>query len=423
MIRSVFIVTTLFLFVFKLNAQKNESRTVGNPVPYALCSDMGVESGWNVWYGAPGSTNNTNSVVPTFSVSVSPPVNVPNYYEFMITSGNAVDPCTPGIAANSPAVPVVAPGFGAHSIQLGSTAGGNLTAEQLTFDFIPSISDTNFIYTNAVFIGDAGGNHALNEIPFASIVLLDSNGDTITCSYKKFSSPTATASPGYYSSGSSCNSTNTPVVLYKPWTSYGINLSAYVGQTIKVVITNADCTQGGHHAYSYWDFSCGSNFSMFCTGLPVTICAPVDTFSNATYQWYKNGNYLTNDTNSCIISNVQHQDTLLIYVTDLSGCNYYLQYIMQDTCLMGVENNHPIYFEPEIFPNPANTLINIDLSKFPDKYAEISLLNLLGETIQSSHAEKKEVYKLDISKLPEGIYFVKLSTLSGIATRKIIISK
>lgn len=44
--------------------------------------------------------------------------------------------------------------------------------------------------------------------------------------------------------------------MWKNWSKYYVDLSNYIGQTIRIEFIAADCTQGGHLAYAYIDASC-----------------------------------------------------------------------------------------------------------------------------------------------------------------------
>lgn len=69
-----------------------------------------------------------------------------------------------------------------------------------------------------------------------------------------------------------------------------------------------------------------------------------------------------------------------------------------------------------IFPNPANSIIQIQ-SK--NQFTEISIVNVLGETVYSEvlNTTNKSV---DISTFNTGIYFIKLKSRNNISTHKII---
>jgi uncharacterized repeat protein (TIGR01451 family) len=77
----------------------------------------------------------------------------------------------------------------------------------------------------------------------------------------------------------------------------------------------------------------------------------------------------------------------------------------------------------ELYPNPTNGIINISIDN--DKYSEgrlevfNSISNLVYiEEIQSSD---KSIYKIDLSNLPKGIYFVKISNNEETNVKKVII--
>lgn len=44
-------------------------------------------------------------------------------------------------------------------------------------------------------------------------------------------------------------------VLYKPWAPVSVNLSSYLGKTIRLEFTASDCSHGGHFGYAYIDFN------------------------------------------------------------------------------------------------------------------------------------------------------------------------
>jgi hypothetical protein len=61
-----------------------------------------------------------------------------------------------------------------------------------------------------------------------------------------------------------------------------------------------------------------------------------------------------------------------------------------------------------VYPNPANTVLNIDF-KTTTKQSQLFIMNILGETV--SLVDISEKSKIDISSLPNGLYFLK--TQSG----------
>jgi hypothetical protein len=68
-----------------------------------------------------------------------------------------------------------------------------------------------------------------------------------------------------------------------------------------------------------------------------------------------------------------------------------------------------------IYPNPANTVINVELGI---KNVEIKIVDVLGNEVISTKEKN-----IDVSSLSEGVYFVQIKTNEGILTKKVIISK
>lgn len=301
--------------------QFSQLKKDGNPpVPFAACSDMGAETGWGAWQGDIGTANSG-------SQTWTPPPGAPTAPNFNLTAGAGVDPCTPGpgpcTPAPCPTIPVVAPGFGNASIQLGQQQTTGCVAEQLTYALTVTAADTNFIFAYAMVIQDAG--HSVSDQPFVDLCIRDQSGNPVPCGCFRYTG--GPSLPGFYQAACGFGT------YYKPWTIVGVNLSAYVGQTLTITILNVDCAQCGHYAHSYWDFTCkplGGSASAFCIGQPASICAPYDPAIAYTYQWYQNGNPYTGPpsaTSQCINPTPLVGDTFTVDVMQPSGCNFTMTYV------------------------------------------------------------------------------------------------
>ena len=81
----------------------------------------------------------------------------------------------------------------------------------------------------------------------------------------------------------------TDAIYYKTWTTVGINLHPYVGQTITVVVTSADCSQGGHFGYGYIDFICPSSFNAttntYCSNVTSATLTVPNIDPGMSFQW------------------------------------------------------------------------------------------------------------------------------------------
>ncbi len=101
--------------------------------------------------------------------------------------------------------------------------------------------------------------------------------------------------------------------------------------------------------------------------------------------------------------------------------------MVQDTILRTTEINdtvlsmnfiHELRNELDIFPNPTNNLLNIISSE--DSDLTFNLTNLNGEILISGKVQPSS--KVDVSDMPNGIYFLQIQGKGTLETRKIIVS-
>ena len=71
-----------------------------------------------------------------------------------------------------------------------------------------------------------------------------------------------------------------------------------------------------------------------------------------------------------------------------------------------------------VYPNPANDLLRISYNNGTINH--ISLTNSVGQIVVDEVVNAPNV-KIDISKLPKGVYFATIDTPSGTATQKVIV--
>ena len=72
-----------------------------------------------------------------------------------------------------------------------------------------------------------------------------------------------------------------------------------------------------------------------------------------------------------------------------------------------------------LFPNPADSQITISLSESFE--TDIRIFDLTGKImVYTANAPITDNYKLDISSLPSGVYFIRLSSEAGTVTKKLI---
>lgn len=138
------------------------------------------------------------------------------------------------------AVSVVAPG-GAYSCRLGNDNAGS-EAEKLTYTMNITGNNSLFVYRYAIVLEDPG--HSADAQPQFEVKILDRNGEVAdyTCGYYQVTA--AAGIPGFQS----CQN-----VVFKDWTTVGMDLSQYIGQEITVCFVVRDCAHGAHFGYAYVD--------------------------------------------------------------------------------------------------------------------------------------------------------------------------
>jgi len=77
-----------------------------------------------------------------------------------------------------------------------------------------------------------------------------------------------------------------------------------------------------------------------------------------------------------------------------------------------------------VYPNPSNGIFNIEVLGLSDKAFTLKVINIQGQAIFSGYLDSVNgMFKnrIDFSYLPEGVYYISISTDSGIIVQKIIL--
>ncbi len=74
----------------------------------------------------------------------------------------------------------------------------------------------------------------------------------------------------------------------------------------------------------------------------------------------------------------------------------------------------------KVYPNPVGDILNINLTGMSEAEGTLSILNVEGKIVLSRQLSNAEVFTLDISHLPTGIYLCRYSNANEIKTVKII---
>lgn len=161
------------------------------------------------------------------------------------------------------------------SIRLGNWLSG-AEAESCTYMYYVDTNDYDmFLLKYAVVLEDP--NHLQEQQPRFTLEILDSNFALVSnqCGYTNF----------YASGDLDWNSVSGTNIIWKDWTSLGIDISKYHNQNIYIRFTTYDCDEGGHFGYAYYNIKCGNKY------LNKSSCGHVDSLLfeaplGFDYLWY-----------------------------------------------------------------------------------------------------------------------------------------
>ncbi|MEJ6980136.1 gliding motility-associated C-terminal domain-containing protein [Pedobacter sp. P351] len=145
-----------------------------------------------------------------------------------------------------------APNGSDYVIKLGNEINGR-GAEAISFTInVPSnVPAYSVIFNYAVVFENP--DHEFDEQPKFMVRVIDESTNTFTeCGSFEFTAPGLGGGiPGFETAPISFGDS----ILYKPWSPVMVNLSNYLGRTIRLEFTTNDCSRGRHFGYAYIDFN------------------------------------------------------------------------------------------------------------------------------------------------------------------------
>ena len=203
--------------------------------------------------------------------------------------------------------PISCPNGSGFSIKLGNNNGGH-EAEGVfyTYSIPANISRFSIIYNYAIVLQNP--NHQEAEQPRfrARIIDLTDNSE-IHC--VSFDFTASSSLPGFLQSPVAGN------VIYKDWTPISVDLSSFIGKTIRLEFITSDCTFTQHFGYAYIDVNSNCNGvisgSTLCEGDTSLLISAPNGF--ASYTWYSDLGF------SSVLSNAQ---TLFLDPAPTAGTIY-----------------------------------------------------------------------------------------------------
>lgn len=195
------------------------------------------------------------------------------------------------------------------SVRLGNwTSNINPQAESITYALTVDTNDFSLLVLRyAAVLQDP--EHSAELQPRFRLQILNQNNEIIdNCSAADF-----IANPALVGSSEGWNIAANDV-LWKDWTTVGIDLSTYAGQTIFIRLITNDCGEGSHFGYAYFTLGCSSKRmqSEGCSNVPSNRFTVPLGFN---YRWYTN---LDTTTLSDSASIMVPSDNSKIYYCQLS---------------------------------------------------------------------------------------------------------
>jgi hypothetical protein len=80
--------------------------------------------------------------------------------------------------------------------------------------------------------------------------------------------------------------------------------------------------------------------------------------------------------------------------------------------------NNMTTYSVAVYPNPAGDFLNVVSTK---ELKSVEVLNYLGQTVYSMNSDEQKSLRLNVNNFKSGVYFVKVTTISGIKAVKITV--
>ncbi|GAB3512687.1 T9SS type A sorting domain-containing protein [Emticicia fontis] len=155
-----------------------------------------------------------------------------------------------------------------------------------------------------------------------------------------------------------------------------------------------------------------SSGSDIVSGGSTTLSVPASV--NQTYQWFKDGTSITGATSNTYT--VKEVGKFSVAV-NANGCSASSEIVIVNLVL--ANELIPETVRVEVFPNPTDNLIKLNITEHLRKAAQIKLLNMRG-TVMKQWETMQQDNLLNISDLSAGEYLLKIDFNNQSSTKKII---
>jgi gliding motility-associated-like protein len=259
----------MFLLVFALIQVRGQVITA---CPENIGFESGTFANWECFRGLlPLTGDNSASQALVSKIYLSPTNPIPNLHTLIKNTGQR-DPY-----GN---FPLKSPNGSSNIVRLGNDlTGRGVDRISYTIKVPADVEFYSITFNYAVVFQNP--NHKHEEQPRFTARVFDVATESSTdCGSFEFVA--SGGLPGFLASPKD------RTVLYKPWAPVLVNLSTYLGKTIRLEFTASDCSRGGHFGYAYLDFNEDCSVpvmgNLTCTGINTVTLKALPGF--ASYRWF-----------------------------------------------------------------------------------------------------------------------------------------
>ena len=205
---------------------------------------------------------------------------------------------------------------------------------RVSYDFVVDADEAAVLTLKYAAVLELPGHGELDQPRFTlDIINLDTGEPLSGCTTIDFAATSANAgAQGWY-----FGMDDTREIVWKDWTSVGLNMTEFDGANVRVMLTVYGCTAEIHYGYAYFTLSCTSGHieGINCGDVPTNEFIAPEGFN---YEWYRAdkltrvltqdglGNPLNKDSR---VFGVDYQDTTLytvkvLYRNNPDDCNFSL---------------------------------------------------------------------------------------------------
>jgi hypothetical protein len=183
-------------------------------------------------------------------------------------------------------------------------------------------------------------------------------------------------------------------------------------------------------SYNYWDNNgCASTGSVAITVMPKPNKPVVTRIGSNTlttgaynsYQWYRDGVEIpgANSQSYTYTTGGNYQ----VMVSNVNSCTDHSDAYVVGSANGGIGLDENALGALEVYPNPTEGLITVDLLDFRKEQLTLSVFTITGQLVyeRSQTTDGNGQLTLDLSALPDAAYMLQISSEKGRAVRQIII--